>query len=66
MPAVDLTLLRAKPSRGTVLINPSPSEQNGCHFTDDILKFISMNEIFCISIRVSLNFVPKGPIAKCQ
>ena len=42
-------------------VNESSSEQNGHHFSDNILKFIFMNEKFCISIWVSLNFVPKGP-----
>ena len=31
-------------------------------FADDILKCIFMNEKFCISIQISLKFVPKGPI----
>ena len=30
--------------------------------TDDILKCISMNEKFCILIKIALKFVPKGPI----
>ena len=38
-------------------VNSSPPGQNGHHFIDDIF----MNEKFCISIRVSLKFVPKGP-----
>ena len=29
-------------------------------FADNIFKCISMNENFCISIQISLNFVPKG------
>ena len=31
-------------------------------FADDIFKCISMDEKFCISILISLKFVPKGPI----
>ena len=31
-------------------------------FADDIFECISMNETFCISIRISLNFFRKGPI----
>ena len=31
-------------------------------FADDISKCIFVNEKFCISIRISLRFVPKGPI----
>ena len=30
--------------------------------TEDIFKCIFMNEMLCISIRISLKFVPKGPI----
>ena len=35
--------------------------QNGHHFTDDIFKCIFLNENVWISIKISLNFVPKGP-----
>ena len=46
----------------SVSINSSPPGQNGRHFTDDIFKCIVMNEKICILIRISLKFVPKGPI----
>ena len=36
--------------------------QNGRHFPDDIFKCISLNENVWISIKISLNFVPRGPI----
>ena len=36
--------------------------QNGRHFPDDIFKCISFNENVWISIKISLKFVPKGPI----
>ena len=36
--------------------------QNGRHFPEDILKCIFLNENVWISIRISLKFVPKGPI----
>ena len=36
--------------------------QNGHHFTDDIMKCISLNEIVWMSIKISLKFVPKGAI----
>ena len=36
--------------------------QNSRHSTDDIFKSIFMKEKFCISIQVSMKFVPKGPI----
>ena len=31
-------------------------------FADNIFKCIFMNEMFCISIQISLKFVLKGPI----
>ena len=36
--------------------------QNGRHFADDIFKYFFVNEKFCISINISLKFVPKGQI----
>ena len=36
--------------------------QNGCHFTDYILKGIFVNKDFCVSFQISLKSVPKGPI----
>ena len=36
--------------------------QNGRHFPDDIFKCIFLNENVWISIKISLKFVPKGPI----
>ena len=43
-------------------VNLSPPWQNGPHFADDIFKCIILNEKFCILIRISLKFVPMGPI----
>ena len=42
--------------------NSSPPGQNGLHFTDNIFRCILVNEKFCILIKISLKFVPKGPI----
>ena len=39
-----------------------PPEQNGHHFTDDIVECIFTNKKFCILIRISPKVVPKGPI----
>ena len=39
-----------------------PPRQNGRYFADDIFKYIFVNEKVCIFIKISLNFVPKGPI----
>ena len=36
--------------------------QNGRHFTDDIFNGIFFNENASIPIKISLKFVPKGPI----
>ena len=46
--------------------NTSPPKQNGHNFADDILKCIFMNEKFCNLIRISLKFVPEGPIDNNQ
>ena len=36
--------------------------QNGRHFPDDIFKWIFLNENVWILIKISLKFIPKGPI----
>ena len=36
--------------------------ENGRHFADDIFKCIFLNENVWIPIKISLKFVPKGPI----
>ena len=46
------------------LINSSHPGQNGRHCAYDIFKCIFINEKFYISIRISLKFVPKGPVDK--
>ena len=43
-------------------INTSRPKWNGQHFADDIFKRIFVNENVWISIKISLKFVPKGPI----
>ena len=43
-------------------INSSPLGQNGRNYTDDIFRYVFMNEKFCILIRISLKVVPKCPI----
>ena len=43
-------------------LNASPPGQNGRHFADEIFRCISVNETFCILIRISLTFVAKGLI----
>ena len=40
--------------------------QNGSHFPEDIFKCIFLNKNAWISIKISLQFVPKGPINHIQ
>ena len=46
----------------TDILNTLRPRQNGRHFADDTFKRIFMNENVRISIKISLKFVPKGPI----
>ena len=43
-------------------LNTLRPRQNGRHFPDDIFKCIFLNENVSNSIKISLKFVPKGPI----
>ena len=43
-------------------LNTLRPRQNGRHFPDDIFKCIFLNENAWIFIKISLKFVPKGPI----
>ena len=43
-------------------VNSSPPGQNDRHFTDDIFRWIFVNEKSCILIKISLKFVPNDPI----
>ena len=43
-------------------INTLRPRQNGRHFTDDIFKYIFLNENVWIPVKISLKFVPKGAI----
>ena len=43
-------------------VNKLRPRDNGRHFTDDIFKCIFMNENLWIPVKISLKFVPKGPI----
>ena len=45
-----------------MLLNTLRPRQNGRHFADDTFKRIFLNENIRISIRISLKFVPNGPI----
>ena len=43
-------------------LNSSSDGQNGRHFADDIFKCIFLNEKVQLLTKISLKFVPKGPI----
>ena len=43
-------------------VNTLRTTQNGRHFADDIFKCIFLNENIWIPIKISLKFVPNGPI----
>ena len=47
---------------GPQCMNSLSPRQNGRHFADDIFKCIFLNANVRISIKISLNFVPKGSI----
>ena len=49
-------------SRLWMPINTLRSRQNRRHFADDIFKCIFLNENVWIPIKISLKFVPQGPI----
>ena len=46
----------------TYVFNTVRPGQNGFHFADQIFECIFFNEIVCILIEISLNFVPKDQI----
>ena len=45
-----------------ISFNKLRPRQNGRHFPDDIFKYILLNENVWILLKISLKFVPKGPI----
>ena len=47
---------------GPHCVNTSRPRQNGRQFADDTYKCIFLNENVWIPIKISLKFVPKGPI----
>ena len=46
----------------SIIFNTLRPRQNGRHFADDPFKRIFLNATLRISIKISLNFVPKRPI----
>ena len=47
---------------GDGMVNTLRPRQHGRHLADDTFKCISSNENVIISIKISLKFVPKGPM----
>ena len=45
-----------------MILNTLRLRQNGCYFPDDIFKCIFFSENVWISLKISLRFVPNGPI----
>ena len=43
-------------------LNTLRQRQKDHHFADNIFKFIFTNEKFCILIKISLKFLPEGPV----
>ena len=56
------TVIWTKISNSRGLFNSYPPGQDVRHFADDIFRRTFMNEKFCILIKISVKFVPKGPI----
>ena len=47
---------------GLADVNTLRPRQNGRHFADDTFRLIFLNENVKTSTKISLKFVPKGPI----
>ena len=47
-------------------VNTLRPRENGCHFADNIFKYMFFNENILISINISRKFVPEGPISNKQ
>ena len=50
------------PMTSATTLNTLRSRQDGRHFADDIFKCIFLNKNVWIPIKISMKFVPKGPI----
>ena len=47
---------------GSQWFNTLKPRRNRCHFADDIFKCIFVNENVSITIKISLKFIPTGPM----
>ena len=45
-----------------IFVNTLRRWHNGCHFADDIVRRIFVNENYCILIQISPKYGPNGPI----
>ena len=61
-PFVRLTWITVQLIASVLCFNSPPLGQNSCLFADDIFRCIFVNDKFCILVKISLKFVPKGPI----
>ena len=43
-------------------VNIPRLKQNGIHFADNIFKYIFVYKNYCFPVKISVKFVPKGPI----
>ena len=59
---IDTTVLFDPLSGLQMSYNSYPSGQNDRHFADNMFRYIFVNEEFCILIKISLKFLPKGII----
>ena len=57
-----VTDIAIEPITSTGGVNTLRPRQNGRHFPEDIFKCIFLNENVRISIKISLKFVPRGPM----
>ena len=57
-----LLVAEAEKNRSFTVFNTLRPRQNGRRFADDTFKRIFLNENVRISIKISMKFVPKGPI----
>ena len=59
---IESTTIHRQATSECSCINTLRPRQDGRHFPDDIFKCIFFNENVNTSIKISLKFVPKGPV----
>ena len=63
---IGASIMCLGPHPDRIFVNTLRPRQNGRHFADDTFKLIFLNENIRISIKISLKFVPRGPINNIQ